>query len=78
MTGQENKKINMSDFNSQIGKWKIFLYDYGSGSVILTNTISGILVVDNIKYAIKDSVSGEPIFVAPSGNVAFVVNLDKI
>lgn len=74
MTGQE-KKINMSDFNTQIGNWKVYLYDNGGAGTL--SPIRGQLSVDNIKYIIKDSQTGEPVFVAPSGNVAFVINIDK-
>lgn len=68
-----DKKINISDFNAQIGKWNLHLYDSGGDKVPV---VSGRLAVDNQKFMITDA-DGEIILVAPAGNVAFAEDENK-
>ena len=74
------RDVILSDFNdpkhstsANLGKWKIVLYDSGGEK---PEAIFGQLVIDNVKYVIKDEETGDILFAAPSGNVAYAKLVD--
>jgi hypothetical protein len=69
-------KVKVNDFGqSNVGKWKIYLYNTNGINIPI---VEGQLFSDDKKYVIKDQYNGNILFVAPTGNVSFVVNSNEI